>query len=174
MIAARKLLGAKLAASPSASLDLFELWNTMNRTGQFPGTPPAQAICAFNAALRELDLEGGPKVRLARFMRVHQHIESGMRKLGFQPQLAATEQACGYITAFAAPGDPYYDAQGFSQRLRQQGFVIMDEAGQGPGSGGFRIATMGHMDEDVANHFLAAVEKVMRETGMRSGAPDKG
>jgi 2-aminoethylphosphonate-pyruvate transaminase len=174
IIAARDLLGGKLAASPSASLDLFELWNTINSTGQFPGTPPAQAICAFNVALRELDLEGGPAVRLARFSRVHQHLLAGMKKLGFQPKLPDLEKTCGFITAFARPADPYYDAEGFSQRLRQQGFVIMDEAGQGHGAGGFRIATMGQIDEDVVRLFLAAVEKVMRETGMRSGAPDKG
>ena len=171
IIAGRELLGGKLAASPSASLDLFELWNTMNSTGQFPGTPPAQAICAFNVALRELDLEGGPEARLARFKRVHQHLLAGMMKLGFQPRLPDLDKTCGFITAFARPADPYYDAAGFSQRLRQQGFVITDEAEE---PGGFRIATMGQIDEDVVRLFLAAVERVMRETGMRSGAPDKG
>ena len=33
VIAQRKLLGARLAGSPSASLDLLELWNGIHRTG---------------------------------------------------------------------------------------------------------------------------------------------
>jgi 2-aminoethylphosphonate-pyruvate transaminase len=171
IVVRRDLLGAKLASSPSAALDLFELWNSVHRTGRFPGTPPSQVVSACSAALRELDLEGGPEVRLARFRRVHDRLLAGMSKLGFQPAINGGEAACGFLTLFSAPADPAYAYTPFAQRLRQQGFVIMDgEACPAP-AGSFRVATMGHMDDDTADKFIEAVEKVMRDMGLRSGKP---
>lgn len=169
IIVRRDLLGAKLASSPSAALDLFELWNGMHRTGRFPGTPPAQAISACAAALRELDLEGGPPVRLARFRQVHQRLQSGMARLGFETAVDAGDAACGFLTLYAAPSDPNYNYPAFAQRLRQRGFIIMDGEGCPAPAGSFRVATMGHMEDETAERFVEAVEQVMRDLGMRSG-----
>ncbi len=171
IVVRRDLLGAKLSSSPSAALDLFELWNSIHRTGRFPGTPPAQAISACSAALRELDLEGGPEVRLARFRRIHDRLLAGMTSLGFQPSINGGEAACGFLSLFAAPADPAYAYAPFAQRLRQQGFVIMDGEGCPAPAGCFRVATMGHMDDSTADQFIEAVEKVMRDMGLRSGKP---
>ena len=169
IIVRRDLLGAKLASSPSAALDLFELWNGMHRTGRFPGTPPAQAISACSAALRELDMEGGPPARLARFRRIHQRLQAGMARLGFQTALDAGDAACGFLSLFAAPSDPNYSYPAFAQRLRQRGFVIMDGEGCPAPAGSFRVATMGHMEDGTADSFVEAAEQVMRDLGMRSG-----
>lgn len=171
IIVRRDLLGAKLASSPSAALDLFELWNGMHRTGRFPGTPPAQVISACSAALRELDMEGGPPARLARFRRVHHRLQAGMARLGFEMALDAGDAACGFLSLFAAPSDPGYSYAALTQRLRQRGFVIMDGDGCPAPDGSFRVATMGHMEDDTADRFVEAVEQVMRDLGMRSGKP---
>ena len=174
VIAQRKLLGARLAASPSASLDLFELWNGIHRTGRFPGTPPSQALGACSVALRDLGLEGGSDARLARFRRVHKRLLGAMTRLGFTPAIMAGEDLCGYITLFQPPCDPQYQFASFAQRLRQQGFVIMDGEGCPVAEGGFRVATMGLVDEDVVDRFIEAVEKIMRDMGIRSGKPAAG
>jgi 2-aminoethylphosphonate-pyruvate transaminase len=174
VIAQRELLGAKLTASPSASLDLFELWNGIHRTGRFPGTPPSQALGACSVALRDLDLEGGPDARLARFRRVHKRLLGGLTRLGFEPVIQAGEEVCGYITLFQPPSDPQYQFASFAQRLRQQGFVIMDGEGCPVAAGGFRVSTMGLVDEDVVDRFIETVEHVMRDMGVRSGKAAAG
>lgn len=171
IIIRRDLLGSKLGNSPSAALDLFELWNGVHLTGRFPGTPPAQAISACSAALRELDLEGGAVSRLARFRHVHQQLLAGMARLGFQPAGDAERAGCGFLTLFKAPSDVNYAHQAFAQRLRQQGFVIMDGEGCPAPAGSFRVATMGHMEDSTADQFIEAVERVMRDMGLRSGKP---
>lgn len=170
MILRRDLLNAKMGKAAARTLDLFELWNGIHQTGQFPGTPPAQAISACSAALRELDMEGGPQVRLARFRRLHEVMLAGLTRLGFAPAVPPGENWCGYLTLFAKPADPQYSYTEFAQRLRQQGFVIM------PGDNklapqGFRLSTIGQLNDDVITLFVEAVEKVMRDLGMRSGAP---
>ncbi len=167
----RSLLTENLFQSPSAALDLVELWKGIHRTGWFPGTPPAHAIVACGVALRRLYLEGGPEMRRKRYQDHHQRLLSGMAKLGFSPTLADGTATCGYLTLFKAPADRRYSPASFSQRLRQLGFVIMDGEGCPGAEGGFRVATVGAIDETVTDQFVRAVEKVMRELGMRSGAP---
>jgi len=165
------LLTASLFQSPSASLDLVELWRGIHRTGWFPGTPPAHAIVACGVALRRLYLEGGPEMRRKRYQDHHLRLLSGMAQLGFAPTLTDGPATCGYLTLFAAPADRRYEPGPFIQRLRQMGFVIMDGDGCPGPEGGFRVATVGAIDETVTDQFVRAVEKVMRELGMRSGAP---
>ncbi len=169
----RELLGEGFMASPSHALDLFELWNGIHRTGRFPGTPPAHSIAACGAALRELYLEGGPEMRLRRYHGAHKRLLAGMKKLGFQPVLSEDVSTCGYFTLFQPPADGHFEITGFLQRLRQKGFVIWDGQGCPGPAGGFRIGTMGAIDEAVVAQFLAALERVMREMGLRSGAPAK-
>ena len=167
----RSLLTDNLFRSPSASLDLVELWRGIHRTGWFPGTPPAHSIIACGVALRRLYLEGGPDMRLKRYQDQHLRLVSGMAQLGFSPALADSTANCGYLTLFKAPADRRYAAAEFAQRLRQLGFVIMDGNGCPGAEGGFRVASIGALDEGVTGQFVTAVEKVMRDLGIRSGAP---
>jgi aspartate aminotransferase-like enzyme len=94
-----------------------------------------------------------------------------MTRLGFVPAIQAGEDMCGYITLFQPPADPQYQLAAFAQRLRQQGFVIMNGEDCPVAQGGFRIATMGLVDEDVVDRFIETVEQVMRDMGVRSGKP---
>ncbi|MEM9472154.1 MAG: aminotransferase class V-fold PLP-dependent enzyme [Pseudomonadota bacterium] len=169
----RSLLGDKLFQSPSASLDLVELWHSIHRTGWFPGTPPAHAIVGCGVALRRLYLEGGPDMRRKRYQDHHAKLLAGMAQLGFSPALAPGTATCGYLTLFKAPADRRYVPTEFIQRLRQLGFVIMDGDGCPGPEGSFRVASAGAMDDSVADQFVRAVEKVMRDLGMRSGAPSR-
>lgn len=167
----RDLLADNLSASPSASLDLVRLWSGIHRTGWFPGTPPAHAIAACGVALRQLYLEGGPEMRHRRYENHHRQMLSGMAKLGFSPVLAEGTATCGYLTLFKAPADRHYSAASFTQRLRQKGFVIMDDDGCPGAAGGFRVASIGAIEETVTAQFLEAVGTVMQDLGMQSGTP---
>ncbi len=167
----RNLLSDGLGRSPSATLDLADLWRSIHRTGWFPGTPPAHSIVACGVALRQLFLEGGPEMRRKRYEQSHLRLLQGMARLGFSPALAQSTAKCGYLTLFRAPADKRYSQLPFLHRLRQMGFVIMDDEGCPGIDAGFRVATIGAVDETVAGQFLTAVEKVMRDLGMKSGAP---
>lgn len=167
----RSLLSDGLGRSPSATLDLADLWSGIHRTGWFPGTPPAHSIVACGVALRQLYLEGGPEMRRKRYEQCHLQLLQGMASLGFSPALAESTAKCGYLTLFKAPADGRYSQQPFLHRLRQMGFVIMDDEGCPGVGGGFRVATIGAIDETVVRQFLTAVERVMRELDMKSGAP---
>lgn len=112
-------------------------------------------------------------MRRKRYQDHHQRLLSGMAQLGFSPTLAKGTATCGYLTLFKAPADRRYSPTEFSQRLRQLGFVIMDGEGCPGAEGSFRVATIGAMDERVPDQFVRAVEKVMRDLGMRSGAPGR-
>ncbi len=169
----RTLMSEGMGKSPSASLDLAELWSGIHRTGWFPGTPPAHAIVACGVALRELYLEGGPEMRCKRYQQNHLELVQGMGRLGFAPALAENTATCGYLTLFKAPADQRYSQLPFMHRLRQMGFVIMDDEGCPGAGGGFRVATIGAIDEAVMDQFLKAVEKVMRDLGIKSGAPGR-
>jgi len=171
VIVRRSLLSNGLGKSPSASLDLAELWSGIHRTGWFPGTPPAHSIVACGVALRQLYLEGGPEMRRKRYEENHLRLLQGMAKLGFSPALTDNIAKCGYLTLFKPPADGRYSQLPFLHRLRQMGFVIMDDEGCPGAAGGFRVATIGAIDETVTEQFLRAVEKVMRNLGMKSGAP---
>lgn len=167
----RSLLSDGMGKSPSASLDLAELWSGIHRSGWFPGTPPAHSIVACGVALRQLFLEGGPEMRLKRYKENHLRLLQGMATLGFSPAIADNSTTCGYLSLFKPPADRRYSQLPFLHRLRQMGFVIMDDEGcPGPG-GGFRVATIGAIDETVTEQFLRAAEKVMRDLGMKSGVP---
>ena len=167
----RDLLTDSLFSSPSASLDLLQLWNGIHHTGWFPGTPPAHAIAACGVALRRLYLEGGPEMRHKRYEDNHRRLLSGMAELGFSPALADGTATCGYLTLFKPPADTHYSAASFIQQLRQRGFVIMDGDNCPGTADGFRVATIGAMDETVTVRFVKAVGKVMHELGIKSGTP---
>merc|ERR1719221_696811 len=50
----------------SLSLDLYDQWQNIEKTGQFRFTPPTHAILAFHQALKEWEAEGGVAGRMER------------------------------------------------------------------------------------------------------------
>jgi 2-aminoethylphosphonate-pyruvate transaminase len=76
----------------SLALDLHAQWAGLQATGEFRFTPPVHALLAFRQALDELEAEGGPAGRLARYEANAAALLRGMAELGFAPYVAAPHQ----------------------------------------------------------------------------------
>jgi 2-aminoethylphosphonate-pyruvate transaminase len=154
--------------SHSVSLDLFEQWQYMEKTGQFRYTPPTHALVAFYQALKEHEKEGGIAGRLARYVRNRDTLLAGMRRLGFHA-LLAPEDAGPIIQTFLTPRDRKFDFQRFYDGLKSRGFVIYPgKLTQRPS---FRIGNIGQVDQKVMQALIEAVRDCLREMGVRDMTP---
>ena len=144
--------------SPSLSLDLHDQWRGLEKDGQWRFTPPVQVVAALVEALRQLEAEGGPPARLARYGENCRTLLSGMRRLGFEPFLEESAQA-PIIVTFRMPDrrpplrfGPFYDA------LAARGFLIYP--GKLTQAETFRIGCIGALDRHDFERLLVAVAEI--------------
>jgi 2-aminoethylphosphonate-pyruvate transaminase len=168
-VIARKsaLLEAK-GRSHSLSLDVYDQWDVMNRTGQWRFTPPTHTVAAFIEALRLHALEGGQAGRLARYAHNRDVLVAGMHELGFEPLLDAHWRS-PIIVTFFAPADPAFRFEHFYDLMKQQGFIIY------PGKltvvDSFRVGCIGQVDADVMRRVVVACAQALRTMGVEHAAP---
>ena len=154
----KELLVASEGNSHSLALDLFEQWKGLEANGQFRFTPPTHALVAFHQALQELELEGGPPMRLKRYQGNAEVLVNGLSKLGLIPLLGGDE-AGPIIQTFLTPRDANFKFEDFYQRLRKRGLAIY------PGKltlrDSFRIGTIGHLNADMMERVVKTVAEVL-------------
>ncbi|HJR23657.1 MAG TPA: 2-aminoethylphosphonate--pyruvate transaminase, partial [Dongiaceae bacterium] len=109
--------------APSLSLDLYEQWQALEKTGQYRFTPPIHCIVAFDQALTEHEEEGGVAGRGGRYRNNCKVLVDGMRALGFETLLPDQLQA-PIIVTFHMPADPRFAFQTFYDKLKDRGYVI--------------------------------------------------
>jgi 2-aminoethylphosphonate-pyruvate transaminase len=166
----RAALEAAKGNAPSLSLDLFDQWQAMEKTGQWRFTPPIHCIVAFDQAIQEHAAEGGLAGRGARYRSNCRILVEGMRKLGFETLLPDRLQA-PIIVTFRMPADPRFVFETFYDRLRERGYVIYP--GKLTVADSFRIGCIGRLGEAEMTGALAAIKAVMGEMSVPSGAPRK-
>ncbi|KAA3632672.1 MAG: 2-aminoethylphosphonate--pyruvate transaminase [Proteobacteria bacterium] len=166
-LADRTALELSQGNSDSLCLDLFEQWRGLESSGQWRFTPPTHCILAFDQALREFEEEGGVAGRGGRYRRNCDILVAGMRALGFETLLPDELQA-PIIVTFKMPVDPAFDFQAFYDGLSRLGYVIYP--GKLTVAESFRMGCIGRLDEAHMHGALAAVEQVMKEMGVTSGA----
>lgn len=164
----REALFACEGFARSLSLDLLSQINGFEKNGQFRYTPPTHSILAFDRALDELEAEGGPERRRARYARNHEVLMTGMKALGFKPYLDPTVQSC-IITSFYFPPDPEFDFQTFYRRLSDKGFIIYP--GKISQADTFRIGSIGRIFEADIQGLLAAIQQTINELGILVETP---
>ncbi|MGF6967640.1 2-aminoethylphosphonate-pyruvate transaminase [Paraburkholderia sp. WC7.3g] len=168
VIARRSALGEAKGRSHSLSLDLYDQWDVMNRTGQWRFTPPTHTVAAFLEALRLYQLEGGQPARLARYANNRDVLVAGMRALGFEPLLNARWRS-PIIVTFFSPAHPSFEFARFYELMKQQGFIIY------PGKltvvDSFRIGCIGQVDEQVVRRVVDACRQALRTMGVTHAAP---
>lgn len=147
----------------SLSLDLLGQWKNFEKNGQFRYTPPTHAILAFAQALQELEMEGGPAARRARYARNHQMLIEGMSALGFEVYLPAEVQSF-IITSFHFPSDPGFTFQAFYDRLSDKGFIIYP--GKISQADTFRIGSIGRIFEADIRALLGAIGETLKEMNL--------
>src|SRR5215469_13224143 len=168
VICRKEALEAAKGNAPSLSLDLFDQWQALEKTGQWRFTPPIHCIVAFDQALKEHAAEGGIAGRGARYANNCRILVEGMRRLGFETLLPDRLQA-PIIVTFYMPADPAFVFDSFYDKLRQRGFVIYP--GKLTVADSFRIGCIGRLGEGEMRGALAAVAEAMAELGVTSGAP---
>lgn len=159
VIALKKLLENTRGQARSLSLDLFDQWQTMETSkGKWRFTSPTHTVRAFAQALKELDEEGGVKMRYQRYQKNHEILLQGMEKLGFVPLLPSPLQS-PIITAFHNPEHPDFEFSEFYQRLKNSGFVIYP--GKVTNVDTFRIGNIGDIYPDDMDRLVEAVKSAM-------------
>ena len=170
-IARREALECARGNAHSLSLDLCDQYLAMERNGQWRFTPPVQTILSLDRALDELEAEGGVAARGARYRENLNVLVEGMRRLGFEILLPDAVQA-PIIVTFRMPADPRFAFEGFYERMRRRGYVIYP--GKLTAAPSFRIGCIGRVGPAEMRGALAAVESILEEMGVASGAPVPG
>jgi 2-aminoethylphosphonate-pyruvate transaminase len=161
-----RLLEAKGRAR-TLSLDLYAQWAGLESDGQFRFTPPTHALLAFHQALLELEAEGGPAGRSARYRANHAALMRGMTEMGFEAYLAPQDLSC-IITAFRYPAHTRFSFEEYYQQLSQSGFIIYP--GKLTTEPCFRIGTIGRLFPVDIEALLAAMGRVLEEMRAAPGA----
>ncbi|MDX2314121.1 MAG: 2-aminoethylphosphonate--pyruvate transaminase [Gammaproteobacteria bacterium] len=154
--------------APSLTLDLYDQWQTMEKTAQWRFTPPTHVIAAFEQALREHEEEGGVAGRGARYRRNCKILVDGMRELGFETLLPDALQA-PIIVTFHMPADPSFVFQDFYDNLGERGFVIYP--GKLTVADSFRIGCIGRLGDDEMRAALVAVRETLEQMGVTRCGP---
>jgi 2-aminoethylphosphonate-pyruvate transaminase len=155
VILRRDIIAACAGRARSLSLDLHEQWKTMEEGGgKWRFTSPTHVVRAFVAAMDELDQEGGPLARHARYQENQRRLAAGMATLGFATLLPEKWQS-PIITAFHNPAHPDYAFAPFYERLKAKGFVIYP--GKVTAADTFRIGNIGEVYPMDIDRLLGAV-----------------
>lgn len=149
--------------SPSLSLDLYEQYQYMGKTGQWRFTPPTHSVVAFHKALEQHREEGGVAGRFERYLSNRIRLVQGMRALGFKT-LLEDRWLSPIITTFLSPDDERFDFQQFYQLVKQQGFIIYP--GKLTQCESFRIGNIGQLYSEQIDAVLVAVQNACSQMGV--------
>jgi len=148
----------------SLSLDIYEQYDNLEKTGQFRFTPPTHAMLAFKKALEELEQEGNIAGRSKRYKENRAVLRKGMKELGFQEFLDDTHD--GYIiTSYFFPKDPNFSFKAFYEKLSNLGQVIYP--GKVTKADCFRIGNIGHLFPSDMEHLLKCIKDVCMEMNVK-------
>ena len=167
-IARRESLERARENAHALSLDLHDQHAAMEKNGQWRFTPPVQTILSLHRALEEFEAEGGVAARGERYRNNLKVLVDGMRGLGFETLLPDAVQA-PIIVTFHMPADPRFEFEEFYERMRRRGYVIYP--GKLTLAPSFRIGCIGRLGPAEMRGALAAVEGILEEMGVASGAP---
>ncbi len=148
------------ANARTVSLDLYEQWVGLEKSGQFRYTPPTHAIMAFKQAMHELVNEGGVAAREQRYKINQRVLLEGTRALGLQEYLP--KQIQGHIiNSFLYPEHPNFNFERFYKKLNDKGCVIYP--GKLSTVNAFRIGNIGQLSEEDMNYLLKCMEEIFVE-----------
>ncbi len=169
VVAKKKLLEQSRGNSHSLSLDIFEQWDHMNRTGQWRFTPPTHVVAAFAQALKMHREEGGSIARLQRYVDNRDTLVTGMQKRGFGT-LLSSRWLSPIIVTFFNPAHANFDFSMFYDGLKSRGFVIYP--GKLTEVDSFRIGCIGRIDRAVMEKLLLAIDETLIDMGVDDASPD--
>ena len=168
IIARTEELKAAKGRSHSLSLDVYDQWVHMEKTGQWRFTPPTHVVAAFLEALRLHRAAGGVSARGARYTSNRDTLVAGMRKLGFDT-LLEERWLSPIIVTFFNPSDAAFKFESFYNLMKDKGFIIYP--GKLTHVDSFRIGCIGQMDAHIMQRVVAAAASSLDQMGVTSAQP---
>ena len=168
LVARSAALGECEGNAHSLSLDLYDQWRYMERTGQWRFTPPTHVLAAFDHALERFAAEGGVSGRGARYAQNCRILVDGLRNLGFVTLLPDHLQAPIIVTV-RTPADPRFDFEAFYRALQRRGYVIYP--GKLTVADSFRVGCIGSLGEAEMRGALAAMRAALDELAVTDRGP---
>ncbi len=150
----RSMLEAASGRSPSLSFDLHAQWRGFEDNGQWRFTPPVQVVAGLVEALRLLEAEGGPGLRLARYQRHLDRLLQGLEPLGYRLYLSHNLQA-PIIATFRPRPDLQFDFEALYDALAARGLVIYP--GKLTEAETFRIGCIGALQDSDFDELVEAI-----------------
>jgi 2-aminoethylphosphonate-pyruvate transaminase len=154
------VLAAAAGNAPSMVLDLQAQAAGFDKSGEWRFTPPTHVVAALDAALDQLEDEGGVAARGARYAENCAILVDGMTALGFRTYLSHNLQA-PIIVTFHTPDDPGFDFARFYDGLQQRGFTIYP--GKLTKADSFRIGCIGQVFPDDIRRAIAVIGELVAE-----------
>ncbi len=152
----------------SLSLDVYDQWATMEKTGQWRFTPPTHVVAAFITALEQHKNEGGVAGRGSRYTKNRDVLVGGMRKLGFET-LLEDRWLSPIIVTFFNPAAANFEFNRFYELMKQKGFIIY------PGKltvvDSFRIGCIGSINSDTMHQVIIAAQQSLQELDIDDASP---
>jgi 2-aminoethylphosphonate-pyruvate transaminase len=159
----RDVLLATEGWARSLSMNLLDQLKGFEKNGQFRYTPPTHAILAFEQALAELDIEGGPAGRANRYRENHRTLVEAMERIGLKPYLNPAVQS-HIITSFPYPSHPAYNWTDFYRRVAEKGFLLYP--GKISKADTFRIGNIGRLFPADMRAVVYAIREALVEMGV--------
>ena len=159
----RAVLLATEGWARSLSMNLLDQLKGFEKNGQFRYTPPTHAILAFEQALAELDIEGGPVGRANRYRENHRTLVEAMDRIGLKPYLDPSVQS-HIITSFPYPSHPAYNWPDFYRRVAEKGFLLYP--GKISKADTFRIGNIGRLFPADMRAVVYAIREALVEMGV--------
>ena len=156
----KQVLSACEGRSQSLSMDLYDQYSYMEKTGQWRFTPPTHVVVALAEAIAQFEEQGGQAARLARYTRNCETLVAGMRALGFKPFLDPAVQA-PIIVTFHAPEVQGYDFKTFYAAVRSRGFLLYP--GKLTEIETFRVGCIGAIGSNEITQAVHAIELALRD-----------
>jgi 2-aminoethylphosphonate-pyruvate transaminase len=163
ILAKNETLATSTGNAGSLVLDLQAQASGFDKTGEWRFTPPTHVVAALDAALDQLDEEGGVAARNARYTENCSILVDGMVAIGFHTYLSHNLQA-PIIVTFLTPKEAAFDFEAFYEGLQNRGFTIYP--GKLTRVDSFRIGCIGQVFPGQIRAALAAVGEVVGVMGI--------
>lgn len=141
----------------SLSLDLYDQWKEMHKSGKWRYTSPTHVVAAFSKALDELAEEGGVSARFARYQHNNRLLRGRLAQLGIHAYVSDERQS-PIITTFLFPSEGF-SFEAFYAYVKERGYVIYP--GKLTDVDTFRIGNIGEIYEEDINALCNIIEQYM-------------
>lgn len=149
----------RIMSQAPLTLNLQNMYISLERTGQFLYTPPVQTVLALDHALQEWHHQGGISARLAKYKRVQNHAIDMLRTLDIHTLVENEKDRSCVISTFE---DDRYSVDELYTYLYDRGFVIYPTKLTNNVSS-FRV---GHIGDITIDDMTKLVENIGEFVGM--------